>query len=569
MNMKRIIQILLFIVLSAHCIMAQPPKWLEKSKRAVFSIVTYDKNGQMLNSGNGFFVTDNGIGVSEYELFRGAEKAEIMTTDGKRMPVESILGANEIYDVIKFKVAITEKKVQALPVATQAPDVDATVYVLPYSTQKERLYKSGTVKEVATIDSKYNYYTLNMGLTEKQLSCPVTNVEGYVIGLTQPGMEKDGDKICYAVGINFIIAQQISPLTLNSSSMKNIGIRKGLPENEDDALIFLFIASSQLSSEDYLSMLNDFINLYPKNAEGYSRRAIAQAYKAESKTDYEKSAADFSKALSLSDNKQDIYYSIAKQIYQYNISSPEIAYEPWTLDQAMVEVNKALQLDSLSIYLQLAGDIAFVQRDYAKALDYYNQVNQTEMASPVTFYNAAKTKELLGSDPIEIIALLDSCIAKCIQPIAADEAPYLLERAQQYMEAANYRMAVVDYDAYFTAVGGRVNDVFYYYREQAALNARQFQRALDDIAMAIQLNPTESAYRIEEALINLRIGRYDEAVNQLEEVIRMNPEDGEAYRLLGICQIQQKKTAEACVSFAKAKALGDENVDELINKHCK
>ena len=60
MNMKRIFQTLLFIVLINQVIVAQPPKWLEKSKRAVFSIVTYGKDGQMLNSGNGFFVTENG-----------------------------------------------------------------------------------------------------------------------------------------------------------------------------------------------------------------------------------------------------------------------------------------------------------------------------------------------------------------------------------------------------------------------------------------------------------------------------------------------------------------------------
>ena len=38
------------------------PKWVEKAKRAVFSIVTYDKNDKMLNTGNGFFVIRRRIG---------------------------------------------------------------------------------------------------------------------------------------------------------------------------------------------------------------------------------------------------------------------------------------------------------------------------------------------------------------------------------------------------------------------------------------------------------------------------------------------------------------------------
>lgn len=42
-----------------------------------------------------------------------------------------------------------------------------------------------------------------------------------------------------------------------------------------------------------------------------------------------------------------------------------------------------------------------------------------------------------------------------------------------------------------------------------------------------------------------------------------------AYRMLGYCQIQLKKNKEACANFAKAKELGDEVVDGLIQKYCK
>ena len=189
--MKRFIQTLLLVVLSLQFCMAQAPKWIDKAKRSVFSIITYGKDGQTLNSGNGFFVTESGVGVSDYELFKDAASAEIITSDGKRMPIESILGVNSIYDVIKFKVAITDKKVPALAIASQPAEVDATIYMLPYSTQKERNYTSGTVKEVATIDADYHYYTLNLALTDKQASCPVMNANGEVIGLTQLASPSD------------------------------------------------------------------------------------------------------------------------------------------------------------------------------------------------------------------------------------------------------------------------------------------------------------------------------------------------------------------------------------------
>ena len=194
---------------------------------------------------------------------------------------------------------------------------------------------------------------------------------------------------------------------------------------------------------------------------------------------------------------------------------------------------------------------------------------EEEIGSPSLEAFCEEHKELLKADAKEVIALMDSCVAHCPQPVTADFAPYLLERAQLYMNNDQARNAMLDYDAYHTAVKGEVNDVFYYYREQAALKARQFQRALDDIAKAIEMNPTDLTYQAEHAVVNLRVGRYEEAILILNNILKTDPKYGEAYRLLGLCQIQLKKTDEACGNFKKAKELGDPNVDELITKYCK
>ena len=82
----------------------------------------------------------------------------IITAEGKQMPVSLILGADDMYDVIKFRVAITEKKVPALTVANTAPAVGADAWMLPYSTQKSIACVSGKVKEVSKIAGEYHYY---------------------------------------------------------------------------------------------------------------------------------------------------------------------------------------------------------------------------------------------------------------------------------------------------------------------------------------------------------------------------------------------------------------------------
>ena len=568
--MKKIGILLLMGLFWIHGSMAQTPKWVEKAKRAVFSVVTYDKNDKILNTGNGFFVSEDGLALSDYSLFKGAERAVIITADGKQMPVSLILGADDMYDVVKFRVAIVGKKVPSLLVAGTAPAAGSSAWMLPYSTQKSIACVSGKVKKVDDIAGDYHYYTLDMPMKDKMVSCPVMNEAGEVFGIAQKSFGMDTATTCYASGASFAMSQHISALSLGDAALKNIGIRKGLPDTEDQALVYLYMASSSSSSEDYERLLGDFIAKFPDNADGYLRRANFYVVKAkEDASFFDKAAQDMEAAQKVAKKKDDVLYNIAKLIYAYQLEKTEKTYNDWTFETALNQIRQAMELNPLPVYVQLEGDILFAMQDYAGALAAYEQVNRSNLASPATFFSAAKTKELMKAESGEILALMDSCVVRCPQPVTASYAPYLLERATMRVNAGQARQAMLDYDGYFKAVNGQVNDLFYYYREQAALKARQYQRALDDIAKAVELNPNDLMYQAEQAAVNLRVGRYDTAMKLLQAIIQTNPKYAEAYRLLGLCHIQLKQKEEACKNFNKAKELGDPNVDALIEKYGK
>lgn len=567
--MKKNLLLTLTLCLLAQWSVAQAPKWVEKAKRAVFSVVAYDQNDKILNTGNGFFVTEDGIALSDYGLFKGAQRAVIINSEGVQMPVDLILGANDMYDVVKFRVAISGKKVPALVPATAPPTVGSEVFLLPYSTQKDRSYTAGKVQEVSNVEGGFHYYTLDMQLKDKMVSCPVMTLDGQVFGLAQKSSGKDTTTICYAVGSDFAIDQKINALSFNDRTLTSIGIKKALPDTEEQALVFLYMASSQLDPDKYAALLDDFLALYPNSADGYLRRASNSLFNSKESDSMDKVAADMDKALEVAQKKDDVYFNRAKLIYNYQLGKPEITYKDWTYDKALEEVRMAIAIDELPVYVQLEGDIQFAKQDYAGALVSYEKLNTTNLVSPSTFFNAAKTKELMGAPPEEVLVLLDSCVARCPQPMTEETSPYLLERAQMRMNAGQARGAMLDYDEYYKAARGNVNDVFYYYREQASFQAKQFQRALDDITKAIELNPKELTYRSELAVVNIRVGRNEEAVKVLKEAVEVDPKYAEAYRLMGVAQLQLKQNKEACASFAKAKELGDPNVDTLIEKHCK
>ena len=94
--MKKNLLTTLLLCLLTQWSIAQAPKWVDKAKRAVFSVITYDQGDKILNTGNGFFVTEDGVALSDYGLFKGAQRAVIINYEGVQMPVETILGANDM-----------------------------------------------------------------------------------------------------------------------------------------------------------------------------------------------------------------------------------------------------------------------------------------------------------------------------------------------------------------------------------------------------------------------------------------------------------------------------------------
>lgn len=554
--------------LIAQLASAQAPKWAEKAKKAVFSIVTYDKENKIKGTGNGFYIDAQGTALSDYSLFEGAERAVIINADGKQVEVNRILGANSMYDVVKFNTAI-EKKQMTLTLAPQPAKVGETVYLLPYSTQKATALQTGKVTAVDSIGNQSFYYTLEMKTGEKTISCPIMNINGQVLGMIQKNASDDSME-SYALGTSYGASLSISALSMNDGALNNIGIKKALPDTEDQALVYLYMSAEQLDKDSYLNILNEFLAQYPNSMEGYVRRANYYMG-SEDAAQYAQADADLKKALDVASVKEDAYYQVAKSIYGYVLSlNDKEPYQEWTMDKALELIRTAIQTNEQPLHVQLEGDILFAQGKYADAYASYEKFNQSTMASAASYYSAAKAKQLTeGSDINEVLALMDKAIEQLSKPYFGEAAPYFYERAELRAQAGKYREAVLDYNTFFDAVSGDVTALFYFQREQAEMQCRMYQQALNDINKAVEMAPEDVDFWVEKGSVHLRVNQLDEAVEVFKKALTMNDKYAAAYRMLGYCQVLQKNNKEACANFAKAKELGDEVVDQLIEKYCK
>ena len=554
--------------LIAQLASAQAPKWAEKAKKAVFSVITYDKENKIKGTGNGFYIDLQGTALSDYSLFENAQRAVVINADGKQLDVMRIMGANSMYDIVKFQTP-SEKKQVALTLASQPAKVGETVYLLPYSTQKATTLQSGKITAVDSIGSKSFYYTLEMKTGEKMVSCPIMNANGEVLGMIQKNSSDDSME-SYAIGATYGASLEISALSMNDGALKKIGIKKALPDTEEQALVFLYMSSEQMDKEEYFTVLNDFILQYPNSMEGYIRRA--NYYMADGNAaNYPSADEDLKKAIEVASNKEDAIYQVSKSIYSYLISlNGKQGYSAWTFDRALELIQSAIQINAQPLHIQLEGDILFAQGKYAEAFLSYDKVNQSPLASAATFYSASKAKQLTeGSDINEVLAIMDKAIEMLKKPYYGEAAPYFYERAELRANAGKHREAVMDYNTFFEAVHGDVTALFYFQREQAEMQCRMYQQALNDINKAVEMAPEDADFWVEKGSVHLRVNQLDEAIVAFNKALSLDDKYAAAYRMLGYCQAMQKKNKEACANFAKAKELGDEVVDQLIEKYCK
>ena len=544
------------------------PAWVERARQAVFAIETYDVNGNV-RRGNGFYIQATGEAVSDYTLFKGTVRAVVTGADGRQMQVNHIIAADEVYDVIRFKVSV-QQNVTFLPIASELPMTGAEAYLLSVKDPVQ----IGGIEEITKMKDTYDYYKIDIPLTSLQASLPLLTANGEVFAITQ--VDASGRNKTYGVSVPYIQGLRITSIDLLGNTYSSLGIRSVWSENEDDAQLALFLYASQQDAPTYLETLNDFIGTFPNLADGYLSRASHYArFRRELATSPEEqaqmlalAAVDLNTYLKANPREDEGLYNQAKLMYEVMLDDSTVVSPDWNIRVASEKLQRALAINDLPIYRQLEGNIAFFQGDFEKAYESYLIVNRSPFASSLSFFLTAKAREQLPNvNPIELIALMDSAVVKSMTN-PSEAAAYLQESIDLKMQYGQYEAAVKDYDLLYRVLTGNVTDVFYYYREQAKFRAGDFDGALIDIAMAITLDSQNAVYYAEEASVYLRMQDPVKAKESVEKSLALDADFAASHRLLGICFVRQEKKDEACMAFRRAKELGDTIVDRLIAENC-
>ena len=501
---------------------------MKKATKSVFTLKTFAADGSLIASSNGFFTGSNGEAVSSFSPFKGASKAIIIDAQGKESAVVSILGANDIYDVARFRV--DNNKSQPLPICTTTMSEGSMVWLLPYHETKQVL--SGPVRKAELFMDNYAYYTVALTSPQHTESCPLLNDEGEVVGLIQPSANAM-DSLSYAISAVFADSLRMTGFSMNDPIFQQTQIKKELPDDLKEANIAIYLASSRNDSLAYAELIDDMISKFPSAPDGYTYKAQLAA----NNGDFALADRNMAEAIRVASPKDESHFNLARLIYNKEVYQPGVPFEAWSLDKALSEVREAITINPQETYQQLEANILFAQKQYEGAYDIFMQLTNTPLRNAELFYGASRCKA------------------------------YLWARAEAKRDAGKYRDALSDMNEYEKLMSANINDSFYYIRHQTDIQARLYQQALNDIKQAIQINPQETLYYAEKASLEVRVGLLDDAEATSKECIAVDPENSDGYLFLGLAQCMKGNKQQGLDNLRKAKELGDPQADGLIEKY--
>lgn len=535
------------------------PALVKKAAQSVFTLTTFNADGTIHSTSHGVFTGNEGEGIAMWHEFTGARKAVVIDAKGKQYDVDVMLGISENYDLCRFRLK-DYKGATALPLVT-SDAVPAALYVVGYDLKKPDI-KHVSTERTEKFMTNYNYLVFSdADVSGSQLGCPIVNEAGQLVGIMQ---RPEAGGQAFTADARLTTGFKRTGFSLQDPTFRATGIRTALPDDQENATLMLMVAANQTDSTNYERYIDDYIAMFPTAPDGYNARAnrfVAQGKLAE--------ADDMLQTEVKKSDKKDVAYSnYAAIVYRACVYNVDSTYTKWTLDQAMDLAKEAEKVSPQPNYRQQQAQILYAQGKYQEALDILTALQQTDLGkNGEVYYEAAQCKTMLKAPKDEIMTLLDKAVS--VQPGAAS-TPYVLARGQAFDTDGQYRKAFLDYLTYDSLMQGNASADFYYTKYKCEMKIRQYQLALNDIAHAIVLT-NNPVYYAEMASLQLRVNHVDDAVRTCNLALTLNGADqiADLYIIKGIALCEKGTKDEGLQALNKAKELGDERAQGLIEKYSK
>ena len=176
-----------------------PEEIFEKNTSAVFKIHT--SNGFTGGQGSGFFISSEGVAVSNYHVFQGTTIGyeEIILSNGLRYKVKEVYYKSKEEDFIIFKVDISD--VNYIKISNTSPRIGEKIYTIGSPQGYDNTFSSG---EISQIRNNGKLIQISAPIDHGSSGGVLLNSKGEAIGITSSGVDTSIANLNFAINIDLI-----------------------------------------------------------------------------------------------------------------------------------------------------------------------------------------------------------------------------------------------------------------------------------------------------------------------------------------------------------------------------
>lgn len=197
---------LISITASAVAAQSTPPKKnipaiAKAANRAVVTIVMSDKDGKPIAQGSGFFISNDGITVTNYHVIAQGSSAVVKLPDGAFYVVDGVLASDKAHDIAVIKVHGQDFSTLILGNSDRL-QVGEEVVAIGNPLSLESTVSNGIVSGIRT-DEELGGKLLQVTtpISPGSSGGPLFNMTGEVVGITTMYL-KGGENLNFAIPIN-------------------------------------------------------------------------------------------------------------------------------------------------------------------------------------------------------------------------------------------------------------------------------------------------------------------------------------------------------------------------------
>ena len=174
----------------------------QKSTDAVFSLETFDIDGESIRTGSGFFISDTGLAVTNLHVIDGAASATITLSSGEVFPVQGVHGTSYEHNLAVISMDPGEHLTTYLTYAdSDLIETGNTVYTIGNPMGYANTMTSGIIGKTNREVDGGTLIQFTAPISFGSGGSPLLNTQGQVIGVASSSFSY-GQNLNLAVPIN-------------------------------------------------------------------------------------------------------------------------------------------------------------------------------------------------------------------------------------------------------------------------------------------------------------------------------------------------------------------------------